>query len=158
MRPGNFPALRLAQLAMLIYNSAHLFSKSREAGSVKEIKDRFDVTANDYWHYHYRPGITSSFKKKNIGEPMIENIIINTICPLLFAYGSYYNESGYKNKALKWLEQVNPENNTITRGFMNLNIENRSAYDSQALIELKNEYCSKKRCLECGIGNAILKS
>ena len=157
MRPVNFPTVRLAQLAMLVHQSAHLFSKIKEAGAVKEIKNWFDVTANDYWHYHYRFDESSSFKKKKLGETMIDNIIINTVAPVLFAYGSYHNEQQYKDKALLWLESTAPEANSITKGFAGLGIENKNAFDSQALIELKNEYCSKKRCLECGVGNALLK-
>lgn len=158
MRPGNFPTIRLAQLAMLVHDSAHLFSKIKEAGSVKDIKQWFDVTANDYWHYHYCFDEMSAFKKKNLGAAMIDNIIINTICPVLFAYGNYHNDQKYKDKALKWLEETAAEKNIITKGFQQLQIENKSAFDSQALIELKNEYCNKKRCLDCGVGNAILKA
>lgn len=157
MRPGNFPTIRLAQLAALITESAHLFSKIKEAKTVKEVNSWFDVTANDYWHYHYRFDNTSAFKKKELGDAMIDNIVINTICPLLFAYGNYHDEEKYKDKALKWLEKTAAENNIITKGFHKLGIENKNAFDSQGLIELKNEYCSKKRCLECGIGNNILK-
>lgn len=157
MRPGNFPTIRLAQLAILVHQSAHLFSKIKEAGSLKEVKSWFDVTANDYWHYHYRFDEPSSFKKKKLGEAMIDNIIINTVAPVLFAYGSYHNEQQYKDKALLWLEGTAPEANSITKGFAGLGIENKNAFDSQALIELKNEYCSEKRCLECGVGNALLK-
>jgi hypothetical protein len=157
MRPGNFPTIRLAQLAALITGSAHLFSKIKDAKTVKEIKQWFDITANDYWHYHYRFGETSSFKKKTLGVAMTENIIINTVAPVLFAYGSYHDEQKYKDKALRWLEQTAAESNSITKGFQKLGIENKNAFDSQALIELKNEYCNKKRCLECSVGNAILK-
>ena len=158
MRPGNFPAVRLAELAMLVYESAHLFSKVKEIASTKDIRKFFEVTANDYWHYHYQFDEISSFKKKKTGAFTIDNIIINTVAPVLFAYGNYHRENSYKDKALKCLEEIDAENNLITKGFKQLNIENKNAWDSQALIELKNEYCNKKRCLECGAGNAILKS
>lgn len=157
MRPGNFPTIRLAQLAMLVHESAHLFSKIKEADAVNEIKKWFDVAANDYWQYHYRFDETSSFKKKKLGAAMVDNIIINTVVPVLFAYGSYHKEEKYKQKAVKWLEEIAAEQNSITKGFMQLGIENKAAFDSQALIELKNEYCDQKRCLDCAIGNAILK-
>ncbi|HEX7904591.1 MAG TPA: DUF2851 family protein [Chitinophagaceae bacterium] len=157
MRPGNFPTVRLAQLAMLVHESAHLFSKIKEAGSVKDVKRWFDVTANDYWHYHYRFDETSPYKKKKLGEVMIDNIIINTIAPVLFAYGSYHGEQKYKDKALQWLGETSAEKNVITKGFQELGIKNETAFDSQALIELKNEYCTKKRCLECVVGNSLLK-
>ena len=158
MRPGNFPTIRLAQLAMLITESAHLFSKIKETAAVKDVVKWFDVTANDYWHYHYRFDEESGFKKKKLGAAMLNNIIINTVAPVLFAYGNYYDENKYKEKALKWLDETAAETNSITKGFQSLGIENKNAFDSQALIELKNEYCNKKRCLDCSIGNSILKN
>lgn len=158
MRPGNFPSIRLAQLAVLITESSHLFSKIKEASSVDQIKKWFDITANDYWHYHYRFDESSSFKKKKLGDTMINNIIINSICPVLFAWGNYHQDDNYKNKALGWLEEVSPEKNSITKGFQLLGIDNKNACESQALIELKNEYCIKKRCLDCAVGNTLLKS
>ncbi|MEO5946681.1 MAG: DUF2851 family protein [Chitinophagaceae bacterium] len=158
MRPGNFPTIRLAQLAMLVHDSVHLFSKIKEADSVKDVKAWLDVTANDYWHYHYKFDDESAYRKKKLGAFMINNIIINTVCPVLFAYGNYHDDNKYKEKALKWLEETSAEKNNITQRFQQLGIENKTAFDSQGLIELKNEYCNKKRCLECGVGNAILKS
>lgn len=157
MRPGNFPTIRLAQLAALIHNASHLFSKIKEAAEVKDVKAMFAIVANDYWNYHYKFDISSKYKIKELGPTMVDNIIINTICPLLFAYGSYHNDERLKNKAMKWLEGCKAESNRITKGFNSLGIKNKTAYDSQALIELKNEYCILKRCLDCAIGNAILK-
>ncbi len=157
MRPGNFPTIRLAQLAMLVHVSAHLFSKIKDAKNIKDVKEWFDVRANDYWHYHYRFDEISSFKKKTLGAAMIDTIIINTVAPLLFAYGNYHKENNYKEKALKWLEKISAESNSITKRFHQLGVENKNAFDSQALIELKNEYCHNKRCLECVVGNSILK-
>ena len=158
MRPGNFPTIRLAQLAMLVFGSAHLFSKVKETTSVNEIKRWFDITANDYWHYHYRFDDSSPFRRKKLGASMTDNVMINTIVPMLFAYGNYHGEEGYKQKAVRWLEEISAENNTISKGFQKLGIENKNAFDSQALLELKNEYCDKRRCLDCSIGNSILKS
>ena len=158
MRPGNFPAVRLAELAMLVRESSHLFSRAREAVSAKEIRKFFAVTANDYWHYHYQLDQSSAYKKKNTGTSIVDNIIINTVAPLLFAFGNYHNETRYKNKALQCLEETRGERNLITDGFRQLNIEIKNAWDSQALIELKNEYCNKKKCLECSAGNAILNT
>lgn len=157
MRPSNFPSLRLAQLAMLIHQSAHLFSKIIAAGSLQEIKKMLNVTANDYWHYHYLPGEGSSFKIKKLGTQMIDNILINTVVPVLFAYGHYFNENKYKEKALDWLETITPEKNNITKVFSDAGIKIKSAFASQALIQLKNNYCDQKRCLECAVGNNILK-
>jgi hypothetical protein len=157
MRPGNFPTIRLAQLAMLIHNSNHLFSKILEANDDKDAGLYLKVTANDYWHYHYRFDEEKSYMPKRLGEETINNIIVNTIVPTLFAYGLYNNLEQFKNKALQWLENTKAEENAITKGFKSLHVDNHSAFDSQALIELKNEYCNNKRCLECSIGAQLLK-
>jgi hypothetical protein len=158
MRPGNFPTIRLAQLAMLVHHSAHLFSRIKEANSIVEIIKWFDVTANDYWHYHYSFDQPSPFKKKKLGTTMINNVIINTIVPMIFAYGDYHGEEKYKLRALQWLEETEAENNSITAGFAKLNFETKTAYDSQAFIELKTQYCDKRKCLDCSVGNFLLKS
>ena len=158
MRPSNFPSVRLAQLAMLVHNSLHLFSKIKESRDSKSIKQLLEVTANDYWHYHYVFDETSAFKKKKLGEQMIENILINTVVPILFAYGHYHHENIYKDKALQWLEDIKAEKNSITKGFEALHVENKTAFDSQALLQLKNEYCNKKRCLDCSIGNKLVRN
>ena len=158
MRPGNFPTIRLAQLAALVHESAHLFSKIKEANCLKDVKSCFDITTSEYWDTHYRFDKISAFKKKSPGAAMIDNIIINTVCPALFAYGSYHGEQTYKDRAVAWLEESDPEMNAVTRGFQKAGVQIASAADSQALIELKNEYCNPRRCLECTIGHALLKN
>ncbi|HVG40725.1 MAG TPA: DUF2851 family protein, partial [Chitinophagaceae bacterium] len=157
MRPHNFPIIRLAQLAKFIHEANHLFSKLMETDDLKEIQLLLNVDASDYWNAHYRFDNPSRFKKKKVGTEMISNIIINTIVPVLFAYGLYKNEEQYKIKAIQWLENTRAEKNTIIDGFTKNNIINKSAYDSQAFIELKNEYCNHKRCLECSVGIHLLK-
>ena len=89
---------------------------------------------------------------------MINNILINTIVPILFAYGYHHKENEYKDTAMQWLEQIGAESNTITNGYTKLNITNKNAFDSQALIQLKNKYCDQKRCLECAVGNKLMVS
>ena len=157
MRPAGFPTIRLAQLAMLLCGSDHLFDRIRDTTSLDDTRRWFDVTANDYWHYHYRLDEPSPFKEKKLGESMIDNILINTIAPILFAYGNFHNDNRYKDKAIHWLEETAAESNSITRGYQELGVEIGSAFDSQAIIELKSQYCDKKRCLECAIGNYLLK-
>ena len=158
MRPVNFPTIRLAQLAAVLHHSSHLFSKMLEADESAEIKSFFHVTANDYWHYHYTFRQASPFKKKTLGADAIDNILINTVVPVLFAYGLHHKEEKYKEKALRWLENVDAETNVITKGFVGLGITIKNAFDSQSLIELKNEYCSQRKCLQCSVGNNILKA
>jgi hypothetical protein len=158
MRPANFPSIRLAQLAALINKSQHLFSVIKEAGSLKQVKKLLNVTANDYWHYRYVFDEATGFREKNMGNQMINNLLINTVVPVVFAFGHYHREEVYKNKAMQWMEEITAEKNSITYGYARLGIENKNAFDSQALIQLKNSYCNKKRCLECAVGNRLLKT
>lgn len=157
MRPSSFPTVRLAQLAMLIHTSDHLLSAVLEKESLKEMTALLNVSANDYWHYHYRFGEAGDLKVKQVGSDMVNNILINTIVPFLFAYGNYHQKQTHVAKALRWLDELSPENNRITRGWATSGIRSKSAFDSQALLELKTNYCDYKRCLDCHVGNALLR-
>lgn len=158
MRPENFPGLRLAQLASLIQKSTHLFSCIRSAGSWRELQQLFDVTANDFWHYHYVLDESSAFKPKRLGKTMQQNLLINTAIPLLFAYGYLQGDRNLTQKALDWLSEMPSESNHIIDGFSSIGISSASAADSQSLKELKTSYCEAKRCLECGAGYALLRN
>ncbi|MGZ5134576.1 MAG: DUF2851 family protein [Flavitalea sp.] len=157
MRPENFPTIRLAQLAMLIHQSSHLFTRVLELSSVNEAKSFLNITANDYWHYHYMPDEVSSFKPKKLGDQMANNIVINTIVPAIYAYGHLQGRNSYKDKALKWLGEITGDENTIIEKFRQSGIACKTAFDTQAILELKDQYCDKRRCLDCAIGNSILK-
>ncbi|WP_300600406.1 DUF2851 family protein [Niabella sp.] len=157
MRPGSFPTVRLAQLAAVIAASAHLFSKIIREDVLDTVREWFKVDANDFWHYHYILTEASPMKIKSIGASMIDNIVINTIAPLLFAYGNVYGRNHLKEKAIRWLEETRPEKNKITRGFECLGLVSQSAMDSQAFIELKTRYCDARKCLYCAAGNCLLK-
>lgn len=157
MRPTAFPTVRLAQLAMLVHTSAHLFSTIKETAALKDIQRLFSVTANNFWHHHYHFTGTGVYRPKRLGAHMINNIVINTVAPLLFSYGYMHKDPVYTERALQWLQELSSEKNRITAGFSQLCISNRNAFESQALIELKTQYCDKKRCLDCGVGNWLLK-
>jgi hypothetical protein len=157
MRPENFPTIRLAQLAALIHHSVHLFSKIVEEPDVNKIKNWFVVEPNDFWNNHYTFSGASAYKLKRIGASMIENILINTVIPTLFAYGNFHQNQLLKDRALNWLTQIKSEKNNITKGFETIGFENKNAFDSQSLIECKTQYCSLKNCLKCAIGNSLIR-
>ena len=158
LRPVNFPSIRLAQLAMLIHQRVHLFSRLLEATALKEFYYLFDVSANDYWNYHFKPGVPAEFMQKHIGRQTIDIVIINAIAPLLFAYGKWHGEEAQVDKAMNWLQLLSTEKNNITQLFRLAGVAPKSAAQSQAMLHLKEEYCNALRCLECAVGNTILKS
>ncbi|MDB5193028.1 MAG: hypothetical protein JWQ96_2591 [Segetibacter sp.] len=158
MRPANFPTIRLAQLAMLIHTSSHLFSKIKEIEEIEKVRELLDVTPNDYWHYHYMLDKATVFKPKPLGQTMIDNIISNTIVPVLFAYGLQNKDEALKEKALTWLEKLPAEKNSITINWSKYKVLSTNALESQGLIELKNNYCDHIKCLDCSVGISLLKS
>jgi hypothetical protein len=158
MRPANFPTIRIAQFAVLIFKTVHLFSKMLAARSVKEIVNMFQSDVSGYWKNHYIFDQESERKSKKLGESSIHLIIINTVIPFLFHYGQTQRMEALQDRALRFLEELPAESNQIIRRFKSLDFEAKTAFDSQALIQLKNYYCDRKRCLECTVGNSILRS
>ncbi len=158
MRPANFPTIRLAQLSALLFLQPNLFGKIKDAETIEELQNLLTVTANDYWHYHYVPDVVTPFKIKSLGSQMKNSIIINAFIPVLCIHAISTADEILLDKVITWLRQLPPEDNTITQLFKSMGIENKNAADSQALIQLKSKYCEARRCLECSIGNAILKN
>ncbi len=156
MRPAAFPTIRLAQLARLIHQSTHLFSKILAEDDPKQIMAFFEVELQDYWLNHYRLGEESVSRKKSLGKATVQLILINTVVPLLFEYGKSIGNNHYKQKAMRILEQLPAEKNSIMTHWENLGIKPNSALDSQALLHLKNNYCKEKKCLDCAIGHKIM--
>lgn len=158
MRPANFPTIRIAQFAALVHQSVHLFSAIVEKSTIKEMLLLFDVTAGKYWDTHYRFGVpTDKEQKKKLGKSSVQNIIINTVAPIKFLYAMQQSTEAEQEKALKLLDKLPHESNHITDIFAT-HWAATSASQSQAQIQLYNNYCSKKRCLDCAIGLSIVKS
>jgi len=158
IRPGNFPTIRIAQFSSLIHKSSGLFSKIIEARSLREIQKFFMVDCSEYWETHYIFDVESKRKNKNLGSSSINLLLINTIIPFIFAFGSFKKEQRYKDKAIDFLDAINAEQNHIIRHFLKSGIVPENALQSQALIQLYHNYCLKKKCLNCSIGDALLKT
>ncbi len=158
MRPQNFPTIRLAQFAALVVQSNHLFSKVLEINDVKQLRDLFtEIKVNDYWENHYRFDTESPPSSKNLGKASVDVLLLNTLALFLFSYGRHNQLQHYINRSLQLLENLPNENNTIIADFGTLGVKIKTAFESQALLELKNNYCNYKKCLQCGVGNKILK-
>ncbi|HYV92070.1 MAG TPA: DUF2851 family protein [Chitinophagales bacterium] len=158
LRPANFPTLRIAQFAQLVFNATHLLSKILETQDVKKLFSYFDCEPSEYWLTHYRFDKLSPLKKKTLGENAIELLMINTVVPFLFVYGKMRDEDSYINQSLHLLEQLPAEENQIITRWKGSGVAVKSAFDSQALLQLKNKYCTNFRCLDCAIGHKILST
>jgi hypothetical protein len=159
MRPANFPTIRIAQFASLVHHSVHLFSSIVENNSAKEIHKLFDVSASEYWNDHYR--FAESFENggvKKLGKDSINNIIINTVAPVQFLYAHHNGTNDHQEKALHLLTSIPAESNKFIELWNNNGWTAETAFHSQALLQLFNKYCSRKRCLECAVGLNIIKN
>jgi hypothetical protein len=157
LRPANFPTIRIAQFASFLCGQKHLFSAIIATESARELKQLLDVTQSVYWQKHYQLGKPAAKIIAGLGESAMENIIINTVAPLLAAYSKQKDEPLWMERAVDFLSSIPPENNSITRLWQSIDWKAKSAFDSQGLIELKNNYCAKRLCLHCTIGTSILK-
>lgn len=157
VRPGNFPYERLAQLSAIWASYDTLFSMILAANTPGEIKNYLRISPSEYWmtHHHFRN--TSPPKEKKIGEESLNILLINTVVPMMFAYGLRKKQNEYCDRAMKLLESLTPERNSIVHNFGKAGIQVRHAGDTQALIQLKRAYCEQKKCLYCRIGFKFLK-
>ncbi len=155
-RPDNFPTIRLAQLAMVFHLHSNLFSKIIEAKTIDEIYRVFTVSVSDYWKSHYNFDKASPKKEKSLSKSFIDLLIINTIVPIQFAYA---NSLGKENAELliDFLSNIPAEKNNIIEKFTTFGIKSKNAFQSQSLLQLKNEYCNNKKCLQCSVGLELLK-
>jgi len=156
LRPPNFPTVRLSQLASMLSISGGLFSKVLEAADINVIKDLFEVPASPYWDEHFIFGKKSRSFTKYTGSQAIDILLINSVIPLLFIYGRNRDNQVISERALSFLEEIQAEDNVIISEWKEAGIEVKTALYSQALIQLRNEYCKKRKCLDCRIGNKII--
>lgn len=155
-RPTAFPQIRIAQLAALLHSSHGLFSKITACEDVERIRLMFHINASEYWQTHYAFDVTSERKSKYLGDSSLDIILINTVAPILFLYGKSIDSEIHRERALRFLEILKPERNSITKYFEKLKMPLKNAADSQAIIQLKREYCEPRKCLFCRIGHQLL--
>lgn len=156
LRPNNFPTIRLSQLAFLYSKYQNLFSKIIEIDSLELFYSLFKVSTFPFWETHFTFDKESKKSTKKLTKSFIDLILINTIIPLKFVYLKNLGKNEYSS-LFAILENIKPEKNSIISRYNDLNIESPNAFKTQALLQLKNEYCSKQLCLQCAIGKTILK-
>ena len=157
MRPSNFPTIRMAQLVAIVHQHQSLFSTVINLKEKIAFYDLFAVTVPTFWKNHYTFAKESKITHKKITTSFVDLLLLNTILPLQFVYHKNRGED-FKEAMLDLVRQIASEKNSIVAGFSSYGIATSSAMESQALLQLKNNYCTKKRCLQCAIGNDLLQS
>ena len=156
-RPDNFPTIRLSQLANLYHKQQNLFSKISNLNSIEAMYEVFQVSVALYWQTHYQFDKVSPKKKKTLSKSFIDLLVLNTVLPLQFAYAKSQGKE-VSEDLISILNDVEPEKNSIVEKFRFFGLKAKNAFETQSLLQLKNEYCSKNKCLDCAIGMELLKS
>ena len=154
--PSSFPTIRISQFAQLVSKSNNLFGKLLEMRDAKDLIKLFDVEASEYWETHYQFDKESKKSKKRAGKDFVEMLLINAWVPLLMEYGNQHGQQEYKDQALGILSQLEAENNKIVRMWHGVGMKAENATESQGLLQLYNEYCKNRRCLECQLGYQVM--
>ncbi len=157
MRPHNFPTIRIAQIASLYHRNENLFGKLMKVNYLKDYYHLFEVEVDEFWKKHYTFHKASKKTQKRLTHSFINLLLINTIVPLKFAYqkrlGNFDEDSLFQI-----VEEIPAEQNRIVTKYSEIGFASENALSSQALLTLKNDYCAKKRCLQCAIGNQLLRN
>lgn len=157
LRPANFPHIRIAQLACLYHRAYGLLSRIMETETLQGVRDILKGGTSEYWLTHYTFGGSSPSRPKTLSNTSLDLLIINTVVTFLYAYGLHKGNRVLCARAGSFLEELKAENNYITRMWEQCGMKASNAADSQALIQLKKEYCDKEKCLYCRIGYEYLK-
>jgi hypothetical protein len=158
LRPQNFPTVRIAQFAMLVHRSLELFSRMMEIRSGAELVAILDIQASSYWDTHYRFGEeTGDNQVKQLGKDAIFNIMINTVAPMQYLYARLQGKTSLHENSLFLLQSLKAENNKVIREWERCGVIPQDAASSQSLLQLFNRYCSRKKCLNCAVGNRLLR-
>ena len=154
LRPPNFPTIRLAQLAALYSRSSNLFSRIIEAQTSDQLYAIFEGSTSKFWDTHYTFEKTSKSTPKTLTKAFMNLLIINTIVPIKFAFNKFNRHSNQEDvvgimRKFLWSTIV------LSINFTRLRVWKDSVRVS-SVIQLKQNYCSKNKCLQCAIGSALL--
>lgn len=156
IRPQNFPYRRIAMLAQFIEGGFRMMNRILEAEGEKEMRALFEVELSGYWTKHYTFGKPNERATATLSRSSIDIILINTVAPLLYAYGELTGNYEMTDKSIKLLEDLRAESNSIVSHFVAYGIDCPDALTSQALAQLKREYCDARKCIYCKIGHHLL--
>lgn len=156
LRPLNFPTIRLSQLSQLYYEHSNLFSKVMETNKLGDFYKLFKISTSGFWKTHYTFQKESKLTNKTLSKGFVDLLLINTVLPIKFSYARQKGEN-INDLIIEIANTIVSEKNNIVTAFNNLKEVSKSSLHSQALIQLKTEYCDKNKCLQCAIGNSIFK-
>lgn len=158
-RPQNFPHRRIAFLANSILGGFSFVTKLIEARkNADTLLEVFDLKADGYWKFHYSFDTDTRDAPSELSVSSKILLVINTAIPLLYAFAASVGDLEMGEKVINIMQDLPPENNSITRQSKGLGFEAKNASESQALIHLRKEYCDKNKCIYCRFGHYFLRA
>jgi len=158
LRPIGFPTVRLAQLSAILSAQTELFRMCIESEHSAVMLRALALEPAEYWRTHYRFGKISAARDKRAATSLVNLAMINAVVPTLFAYAEKTGQQELKDRAVEWLLQLPPEENSIAKNFAERGFVISSAYQSQAVLQLYKGFCRQRNCLTCAIGVKLLRS
>lgn len=155
-RPQNFPHRRLAVLAAFVAGGFRIGAEIMRIGNENDARALFDVDLNGYWARRHTFGSESARSARALSDASVNTLIINVVVPVLYAYGTVCGYTDRIDLAVDLLQSLKPENNSVVAAFTAAGISCRDAFSSQALVELRRNYCDTRKCLYCRIGHRLL--
>lgn len=156
LRPPNFPTIRLSQLANLYAKHQNLFSRVIHESQLEALYELFEISASGYWNDHFTFGKTSKKSTKRLTKGLVDLLIINTLLPLKFCFAQHQGKDA-NEEIIQIISQLKKEENSITTNFKHHGISIGNAKESQAILQLYNEYCTLNKCLQCAVGTSLLQ-
>lgn len=157
MRPQNFPHRRIAALARFVAGGFRFGSGVFSVTNEDEARALFDMRLDGYWARHFSLNDNGTgATPRAFSHASVSVLIINVVAPLLYAFGQENGDSRRQEAASELLQRLKPEQNSIIDIFARAGLNAENAFTSQALIQLRREYCVPRKCLFCRIGHRLL--
>lgn len=158
-RPQNMPHRRIALLASTLGHPAQGLAPAilEARGDLDRLRAVFDWRIEGYWTRHYSFGTPETSAPATLGRQSVNILLINVAAPYYLAYAALRQEPEVAESAMRLLESLPPENNSIVNGWRDAGLKIRDAAESQAVIQLTRRYCEERRCLDCRIGHQLLR-
>lgn len=159
MRPATFPMRRIALLAALLGDDG--FRMLQRIVNITDIDSAcrlFMPELSNYWRTRYNFGTATQTALASMSRSSALIVVINVVVPLMLAYGNARSDTSLTDRAVELLQSIPAEHNSITDMFAAAGITVRDAFTSQALIQLRRQYCEQRKCLYCRIGHRMLST
>ena len=140
-------------MSLFVSKHLHNWTDIIENFSIEYITTLLKDLDSTYWSRHFDFGRHLKKENKFLNESRVNLLVINVFIPLYLAIIKEESTGEF----LEELMTIKPEVNNIVNQWKKNGVKITSLWDSQAILQLDKQYCSRNKCLSCRIGKSILK-